>query len=120
MKKQKDTRPNRLVAIQGKCRDCGSSIWLIHTESGAPVKLATEQLDVLAELKAKLLQLRTYRAWRHSDTFQITVRNLTEIKTTRKEEVVVLADHKCQHDFTLEYPDYFVRNSYQLSEEPQF
>lgn len=101
------------------CRNCGSATWELRDEIGRIQTLGTNPLDGLAELKAKLARLPTWRVWKHGTTFEIHQRGNTDLASPDR-NFPILANHQCNLDFALEHPDYFPSLKYTSHEEPQF
>jgi len=115
--RHKNTTPEQ--AAKTTCRTCGSTTWKLAIE-GTTRELATQQLTLHTELKAKINKQATFRIWRKNPTWEATRRGIVELTNPRREGIIILSQHQCTKDFTLDHPEYFPQHKYVFTEEPQF
>lgn len=75
------------------------------------VRLDIAQLNLVDEIKAKLMGIRTYEARPVGGSFEIVPRTVGYIgRASDKRKAVVLAEHRCSAVRVFEeFPDYFNR-----------
>jgi hypothetical protein len=91
------------------CPKCGHLVWDGLTSAGVPVKLDTDRLNVVDEIKTLQAGTATYQIHRTHTSFEATRRTQARMAAV---EPIVLARHTCSQVaffFGATPPDYFNR-----------
>jgi len=91
------------------CPKCGHLVWDGLSSAGIPIKLDTNRLNILDEIKTLQEGTATYQIHRTTSSFEATRRTSARMRAV---EPIVLARHTCSHlafFFGAVAPDYFNR-----------
>lgn len=88
-----------------RCNRCQSAIWVVLAGGVWKVKVDTTRLNPESDLNCYLAQIPTFEIRRSAKSFIVDFR--TKIRLMAANDLIKLAEHRCEMAFMATHPDYF-------------